>query len=166
MLKPQSFLLDGSRVCGVEARDVLSGNHVTIRGKTVLNAAGPHAESLLDTCVNDSITNPTPWSRDSYFVVSRALIRGEEALALSTITNDPDALVSRGGRHLFLVPWRQYTLVGVWHKVYSGHPDGYSVSDQELEGFIQEVNNAYPAVKITRDDVSHVNAGLIPIWGE
>ena len=159
------FLMEGTRIYGVEARDVLNGDQITIRGKTVLNAAGPHAELLIDKSLNSSLGKPTPWSRDAYFVVSRSLIERENALALAATTKDPDALLSRGGRHLFLVPWRHYTLVGVWHKVYSGHPDCYNVSDQELEGFIQEVNCAYPALKITRDDVSYVNAGLIP-FGE
>ena len=34
-------------MAGVEARDVLQGNTLTIRAKCVLNAAGPWAEQLL-----------------------------------------------------------------------------------------------------------------------
>ena len=68
-------------------------------------------------------------------------------------------------RHLFLVPWRQYTLVGVWHKVYEGAPDACTVSEQELAGFIAEINDAYPLLAINADDISIVNSGLV-LFGE
>ena len=48
----------------------------------------------------------TPFSRDAYFIVRKPLIAGNQALTVPSQTWDPDAIVSRGGRHLFLVPWR------------------------------------------------------------
>ncbi len=80
-------------------------------------------------------------------------------------TRDPDARFSRGERHLFLVPWRGHTLVGVWHKVYGGHPDRFSVAPQELDDFIAEINASCPWLAVGREDVSIVNAGLVP-FGE
>jgi glycerol-3-phosphate dehydrogenase len=55
--------------------------------------------------------------------------------------------------------------VGVWHKVYDGHPDGYNVTEEELEAFCKEVNDAYPSLRLSRSDISLCNAGLIP-FGE
>ncbi len=164
-VEARKFVLDGNRVSGVEAKDVPTGDEFVIRAKMVLNAAGPYAELLLAGSLKRPLAPPTPWSRDAYFVVSRPLVPGREALALSATTRDPDALLSRGGRHLFLVPWRQYTLVGVWHKVYTDHPDRFQVSQEEIECFIDEINQAYSTVKITSDDISYVNAGLI-LFGE
>ena len=37
------------------------------------------------------------------------------ALAVTGSSRDPQAVFSRSARHLFLVPWRGGTLVGVWH---------------------------------------------------
>ncbi|RMH05962.1 MAG: glycerol-3-phosphate dehydrogenase/oxidase [Nitrospirae bacterium] len=154
-----------NRVCGVEARDVLTGNRLTVRGKVVLNAAGPYAEDLLVRSVGCGLTPRSPWSRDAYFVVARPLVTGRAALALSSVTRDPEAVLSRGERHLFLVPWHHYTLVGVWHKVYEGHPDHYHVTEEELQGFLREINAAYPLLNLTLEDISWVNAGLV-LFGE
>lgn len=158
----ERFLGAGDRVTGVEARDGIGGGRLRIRARAVLNAAGPWAETLLERALGRPPVPPTPWSRDAYFLVRRALVPGERALALPAASRDPDAIVSRGERHLFLVPWHGHTLVGVWHKVQRGPPDAYHVSDQELEGFVAEVNAACPGLALTAGDVAQCVAGLIP----
>lgn len=159
------FLSQNGRVCGVEARDGRSGDTFAIRAETVLNASGPYAEPLLRRSLGVTLTPPTHWSRDAYFIVDRPLIEGQQALALQAQTIDSDAILDRGGRHLFLTPWRDHTLVGVWHKVYEGPPDHYQVSEDELQTFLDEVNSAYADLNLTLDDVSLCVAGLIP-FGE
>src|SRR4051794_28173003 len=108
------------RVHGVLARARLAGGEVEIRARLVLNAAGPYAEGLLAGSLGRGLSPTTPFSRDAWFLVRRPLVEGDHAVTVPSLTSDPDAIVSRGGRHLFLVPWRGVTLVGVWHKVYQG----------------------------------------------
>jgi glycerol-3-phosphate dehydrogenase len=73
--------------------------------------------------------------------------------------------LSRGERHLFVVPWRDYTLVGVWHSIHKDDPDRFAVTDDELEQFVAEVNAGYPGLGLSLDDISLWNAGLVP-FGE
>ena len=73
---------------------------------------------------------------------------------------DPDAVLSRKGRHIFLVPWRDYTLVGVWHLVFDKDPDSITVSSEELDSYIDEINAAIPALELKLDDITMVNTGL------
>jgi glycerol-3-phosphate dehydrogenase len=87
------------------------------------------------------------------------------ALALQGRTRDPDAVLSRPARHLFLVPWRSFTLIGVWHVVYDRSPDEVSVGAEELESFIDKINWAYPGLSLSPADVTLCNAGLVP-FGE
>jgi glycerol-3-phosphate dehydrogenase len=151
---------DGDRIVGVRAKDVLGGGTLEIRAEVVLNAAGPWSARLLEAA-GDVRLQPKPvFSRDVCFVVSRKL-SGEYALACQTRTMDGDAILSRGGRHLFMAPWRGLTLVGVWHGVYDGPPDEVSVSKEELQGYIAEVNEAYPGLSLSVGDVALVNSGLI-----
>jgi len=63
------------------------------------------------------------------------------------------------------VPWRGYSLVGVWHRVCDGDPDRVQVSEVELAAFIDEFNEACPGLDLSLDDVSMCNAGLLP-FGE
>jgi glycerol-3-phosphate dehydrogenase len=148
------------KVFGVTTRDVLSGETFEVRARIVLNASGPWAERLLIRSMGLCLQPPGTYSRDAYFVVGKRLT-GNSAIAVKAKTRDPDAILSRQGRHLFLVPWRNYTLVGVWHKVYKGHPEACTVSEQEIQEFIDEINYAYPALTLNRDDVLLQDSGLV-----
>ena len=155
-----NFLKNGDRMVGVEAEDALTGDKLEIRGKVVLNAAGPWAERLLNRRMGLRLTPELTYSRDAFVVVERSLTE-RYALAVQGRTADPDAIVSRGRRHLFIVPWRRYSLIGVWHVVHRGKPDEFTVTEEDLQGFIDEMNDAYPPLALTLRDVSIWNAGLI-----
>jgi len=159
-----ALLRAGDSVSGVRARDTLTGDTLDVRGAVVLNCAGPWAERLLARAADLTVTPPGTFSRDSYFVV-RKRWSAPWALAVQGRTSDPDAIVSRKARHLFLVPWRDQTLVGVWHRVHEGDPDRLEVDEAELQSFVDEINWAYPPVDLTTSDVSFVNAGLV-LFGE
>jgi glycerol-3-phosphate dehydrogenase len=155
---------NSGHVCGVIADDKLTGTRLEIRARVVLNAAGPWAEHFLARSVDVHLDPQTSYSRDAYFVVARRLA-GSSAIAIQGRTRDPDAILSRPGRHLFLVPWRNYTLVGVWHKVHEGAPEACDLTEEELGEFIAEVNWAYPALSLTRADVLSWSSGLV-LFGE
>jgi glycerol-3-phosphate dehydrogenase len=158
------FLRAGDRVVGIEARDTLTGDTFPIQARAVLNTSGPWAERLLKRAADMALDPPGKYSRDACFVVRRRF-SGQYALALQGRTRDPDALLSRARRHLFVVPWRSFTLIGVWHVVYDRSPDDVSVGLEELESFIDEINWAYPGLSLSLADVTMCNAGLVP-FGE
>jgi len=158
------FLRTKQRVAGIQAKDMLTGEEFPISGRVVLNAAGPWAEHLLESQPDLRLQPQGTYSRDACFVVARRLT-GDYALAIQGRTSDPDAILSRKRRHLFIVPWRDYTLIGVWHIVHQGLPGEFTLTEEELQSFIDEINEAYPAFQLTRDDVSMWNAGLV-LFGE
>jgi glycerol-3-phosphate dehydrogenase len=155
------FLWEGKRVQGVQARDRIDGSMFDIRAKLVLNAAGPWAEYLLQDGAHFGHWQRGPFSRDAYFVVNRPP-RSHYALAVPGQTRDRDALVSRAARHLFAVPWRNYTLIGVWHKLFAQRPDSAEVEERELEAWLAEINASYPSLQLQRSDVIYANCGLVP----
>ena len=158
------FCRNEGRVTGVLVRDRLSGETFTVQAKIVVNAAGPWAETLLRRDAGLALTPPGSYSRDACFVVRRHLT-GHTALAVPGQTRDPDAIVSRAARHLFLAPWRDYTLVGTWHVVHHGDPDAFTVTARELQAFLDEVNAGCPGLNLSLDDVTLWNAGLT-LFGE
>ncbi|HHH46794.1 MAG TPA: glycerol-3-phosphate dehydrogenase/oxidase [Thiotrichales bacterium] len=159
-------LLDGEdarEAAGVMARDLVSGEEIPIRGRCILNTAGPWAARVL--AGTPGVTPPrTTFSRDTCFLVRRRF-GSDLALAVSARTRDPDAILSRDARHLFLVPWRDWTLVGVWHVVYPRDADHLEITPEQLESYLDEINWAYPTLNLTPDDITICNAGLVP-FGE
>jgi glycerol-3-phosphate dehydrogenase len=106
------FLRRDCRVTGVVVEDRLGGDKFEVRGRVVINAAGPYADALLArTGIRPRSAN-IPFSRDMALVIRRPLVT-THALALQTRYHDPSAVLSRGRRHIFLVPWVGSTLIRV-----------------------------------------------------
>lgn len=150
----------GDAISSVRVRDSLNGQEFDVRGRTFVNAAGPWTERLLSRSLGKPLTPPSTFSRDAYFIVPRRF-DSPYTLAVQARSHDPDALLSREARHLFIVPWREYSIIGVWHVVYRGDPDAVDVPDRDLSQFIDEVNEAYPPLALSLDEVTQWNAGLV-----
>lgn len=155
------FAREDGRVVGARARDRLQEREVEIRAGVTLNATGPWAARLLRQSLGLRLGPDRPtFSRDVGLVTNKRLPT-DLGLACPTVTKDAEAVLDRGGRHLFLLPWRDRTLVGVWHGVYEDSPDEVEVTEQEMNAFVDEANEAYPALDLGVDDVTMVNTGLI-----
>lgn len=159
------FIFAGDAVRGVEVIDRISGANFAIKADLVLNAAGPWAEYLLrDRPRFAPQWQRGPFSRDAYFIVNRRPT-SKYALAVSGLSRDEDAVLGRATRHLFLAPWRDRTLVGVWHRLFPQHPDTARIEPEELQQWLDELNAVNPELSLKLDEVSFGNCGLVP-FGE
>jgi glycerol-3-phosphate dehydrogenase len=154
------LLIDGSRVGGVAALDRIGGERFDIRARLVINASGPWAEGLRGASGQAAQPRGT-YSRDACFAIARKP-NARMALAIQGQSKDTDAMLARGARHLFLVPWRDLTLVGVWHRVVPRSPDEVSLPREELRTFIDEINASYPTLQIAESEVCMAGFGLVP----
>jgi glycerol-3-phosphate dehydrogenase len=158
------FLWRGSSVCGVRARDRLSGEEFEVRARLTLNAAGPWADYLQNDPQRFGAWRRLPFSRDAYFVVDRAPT-AEYGVAVQGLSRDKDAVLGRATRHLFAVPWRDKTLIGVWHCLFPEFPDAAHVQPEELDTWMAELNSVYPALQLSPSEVTFAHCGLVP-FGE
>jgi glycerol-3-phosphate dehydrogenase len=134
------------RIAGALVRDREGGGALEVRSRMVLNAAGPWGEAL---AVSAGIAKkPSPLLRAVNLVLRRRLI-------------GPHALGGRGdGRYLFLVPWRDRSIVG------TGYEAAESPSvDGRIDAFLAEARRAYPWAGLERADVALVHRGLVPGHG-
>jgi glycerol-3-phosphate dehydrogenase len=70
--------------------------------------------------------------------------------------------LDKGYRYFFITPWRNNSLIGTFEVPCNDGPDDFSVTEDEIDSFIGHVNAAYPAGRLTREDVRFVYGGLVP----
>jgi glycerol-3-phosphate dehydrogenase len=158
------FMWSGNDVRGVRARDALTGDEFEIRARLTLNAAGPWADYLHRDPQRFGTFKRLPFSRDAYFIIDRPPTSAY-GIAIQGLSRDKDALLGRQTRHLFAAPWRDKTLLGVWHKLFPERPDEACVLPTEVEEWMTEINTVYPTLRLSPSEVSFAHCGLVP-FGE
>lgn len=158
------FLWSGNRVRGAHVRDRLTGDEFEVRARLTLNAAGPWADYLLRDAEHFAPAQRLPFSRDAYFIIDRAP-SSSFGIAIQGLSRDKDALLGRQTRHLFAAPWRDKTLLGVWHTLFPEFPDLACVQPREVEEWLAEINTVYPTLQLRSEEVSFAHCGLVP-FGE
>jgi len=159
------FKKNGTRVTGVQARDILTGDNFEIRAKQIVNNSGPWVDTLLN-----GLSNGQPrfnLSTAMNIVINRQLLSKHAAgLSGPYEYKHQDGSVYKAFRMLFFAPWRKYTIIGTNHLVYSGQQDEYKVTEAEIQDFLGVVNQAYSAAHIKREEVSFFYGGFLPMAGQ
>jgi glycerol-3-phosphate dehydrogenase len=160
-LAAEGVLRSGNRIQGVVARDRLTGQEIRVAARLTVNAAGPWIRGLNERFnVGSLVRQITGFSKGTH-IVTRALLP-DVGLALPT-GRKAKAVVTRGGRHVFVIPWRGLSLIGTTDGPFSGNPDEVGPADEDIDDLLGDVNAALPGAGLTRADVRHAFAGLYPL---
>jgi glycerol-3-phosphate dehydrogenase len=135
------------RIAGVVAKDQLTGRCVEVRASLTVNTAGAQAGEVMRLF---GVDRPYPLTRVMSVMTSKPA--GEHALAAPT----------RSGKMLTLVPWRGHALVGTSHSERTVAPSEGPAGPHDVDRLIGEANEAFPALRLTRRDVTLVHQGLVP----
>lgn len=158
------LLREQDRIAGVRLQDALAGTRYNVRAQMVLNATGPWLNEILRLAGLPAARCNQPFCKALNLVADR---RAPAQLAVGIPSRRPyqdsDALINKGTRFLFMTPWRRYMLLGTEYLHFSGHPDVLTVSEDEVEAFLQEFNAAYPGLRLRREEITLVHAGLVPM---
>ena len=146
----QRLLQQGRDIHGVTVRDVETGDSFDIRCRIVVNAAGPWAWPVLQ----------------QFGAVPGSIRQPRMSLALNLVTDRTPLPQAVGGlvdgRFLFLVPWREQSMIGTSHDQYGGSPDEVASVDVAVERLVRDAQAAFPQVPIHSDTVRLIHRGLLP----
>ncbi|HPY07883.1 MAG TPA: glycerol-3-phosphate dehydrogenase/oxidase [Smithellaceae bacterium] len=153
--KVEGFLMDaGNRVAGVKVKDLLTGEVHDIAGTVTVNCGGPWADLLLDMAKPDGKDAPMlRRSEGIHIITAKRLLSGQYIVGSMTPS----------GRHFFLIPWRNHTLIGTTDKPFNGNPDDYRVTRESIMELIDDVNRSFGDGKLSYEDVKHTYGGLRPL---
>ncbi|MFH0782046.1 MAG: glycerol-3-phosphate dehydrogenase/oxidase [Pseudomonadota bacterium] len=155
-------MTDDDRVSAVMVHDLQTGRKLRVSCLTVVNAAGPWLEQLAGRGAQSGVQL---WATALNIVVKKPLFE-KYAVGLEGYTDftDKDALIKRGKRLFFFVPWQEkYTMIGTTYTPFEGDAADFSMARAEVAAVLEDINKIYPTGHLTMEDVTFFHAGLLPI---
>ena len=160
-MKVTGLIRNNQGVHGVDVIDDLTGEHLQIRAKTTANAAGPMIPGLYRAYPELGLKKPTTGFSKGVHLVTRQ-INPDYALGLNS-AKPTEGVVDRGGRHIFIIPWRGCSLIGTTNVPYHGDLARVRVNRKDVDDFLADINELLPALELKPRDVRYAFAGLYPL---
>ena len=136
---------------GVKVRDLLSGQVQLVRATAIVNCTGPWVDRLRAMArVADRSPRVVRTTKGIHCLLPRMTDR---AVYLST----------RDERMIFVIPWREFSLVGTTDTDFEGDPDRLWATREEVTYLLDEVAKVLPDKRATFDNVSYTYAGVRPL---
>ncbi len=124
-------LRERGRVCGVRARDVLTGETVEVSGRVVINAAGPWLDTVAQSL------QPT----------RRIRIRTTKGIHIACPPVSKQAYVLTSpldGRLFFVIPWLGYTWIGTTDTDFTGDPASARATAEDVAYLVESASAFFP----------------------
>ena len=162
-MRAESLIISDHQVLGATVTDGISGKPNKIRSKMVVNATGPWVENLLTASKIQKSTH-LMWAKGINIIFKKPISQ-THAIGLEGHRpyTDADALLNRGARLFFFVPWHGYTMAGTTYAPYSGNPDEFKVEIGDILELIGEINAIYPSIRLSLSDITNYHGGLVSV---
>ncbi len=164
-VKAVSFLRKEKVIHGVEAEDVLTGEKFSIQSKMVVNTAGPWVYKVLGLLEEYRDRQKFPLVKSINLVTPLLFDRYAVGIYGKNKFYDKDALINKGSRLFFVTPWRNHSVVGTALSYYDKNPDDLKVSQEDIQEFLNDFNQACPLAQLTLKDISWIHSGFLPSSG-
>jgi glycerol-3-phosphate dehydrogenase len=136
---------------GVKVRDLLSGHVQAVRAKTIVNCGGPWVDRLRAMA---QVADRSP-----------RLLRTTKGIhcLLPRMTDRAVYLSAHDERMIFVIPWREFSLVGTTDTDFEGDPDRLWATREEVTYLLDEVAKVLPDKRVTLENVAYTYAGVRPL---
>jgi glycerol-3-phosphate dehydrogenase len=136
---------------GVRVRDLLDGHVVTLGARVIVNASGPWVDDLRALAgVRDRGRRVLRRTKGIHCLLPRMTER-----AIYHSTSDE--------RMIFVIPWREFSLVGTTDTDFDGDLDRLHATRDEVAYLLGEVRRALPDPRVAASEILYTYAGVRPL---
>jgi len=146
------FIKDNSRVKGVRVNDLHSNKSHDFTADIVINCTGPWTDIVLNSANQENTKLHHIQRSEGIHIITKKLCFKHAIL-----------MMTKEGRHVMLIPWRNHSLIGTTDKEYNGNPDDYKVTKESILELIEEFNSNFGELKLKYDDIEFAYGGLRPL---
>ena len=163
-IRAESLIYENNQVIGANAIDQIDHKQFKIHSQLTINAAGPWIDELNSTFNSAKFNKKhiTGFAVGSH-IITRQL--SDHAIAVTT-QHQSDAKIDRGGRHVFIIPWRGFSLIGTSYDEITTPVLNSSIQKDHVKQLLDAVNQALPDVNLESKDLVSGYSGLYPLKTE
>ncbi|HEV8615692.1 MAG TPA: glycerol-3-phosphate dehydrogenase/oxidase [Methylomirabilota bacterium] len=138
-------------VAGVKVRDLLTGRVLALAARVVVNATGPWVDEIR--------------ARASITERGRHILRRTKGIhcLLPRMTDRAIYHSTADDRMIFVIPWREFSLIGTTDTDFDGDLDRLHATRDEVEYLLGEVRKALPDPRVRASEVVYTYAGVRPL---
>ena len=160
----KQYLSHSGSITGILAADQLGGKEFVIQSRLVINAAGPWIDNINKTINNKETPSTISGFAVGSHIITRQII-ADHAIALTT-KHKSDTKIDRGGRHIFIIPWRGHSLIGTSYDELTDPNQPLEIRKKEIKQLLKDVNSALPGIKLKKKDIVSGYTGIYPLHTE
>ncbi len=149
------FIYEKDIIIGLQTKDLLTDTTFSVKGKVVVNAAGPWVDELRE--INQSKKGKRlHLTKGVHFVMPKEKFPVKQAIYFDV----------EDGRMIFAIPRGRTTYVGTTDTNYNESKEEILATKEDAEYIIKAVNRTFPSTNLSLDDVESSWAGLRPLIHE
>jgi len=149
------FIYKNNRLVGARVKDSISNNSFDIKAKYIVNATGPWVDDLRQVN-NSKIGKRLHLTKGVHLVVSHKKLPVKQSIYFDV----PD------GRMMFAIPRGNVTYFGTTDTNYQTDKNNVQTNLVDATYLISAVNNIFPDINLTLNDIESSWAGLRPLIHE
>lgn len=155
-VKAEEFLVDeAGKVVGLIAKDLLSGESLTIKARVVINTTGPWSDEIRNLAPREKPISQLRPTKGVHLVVDREKLKVSQPVYFDTGLGD--------GRMIFVLPRENKTYFGTTDTDYKGDLAKPKVSQEDIDYLLKVVNHRFPDAQLLAEDIESAWAGLRPL---
>jgi glycerol-3-phosphate dehydrogenase len=141
----------GGREWEIEARDVIGGGGARVTAQVVVNAAGPWVDGVRRLAGVDEGKRIVRRTKGIHLLLPRLT---DHAVYVAAKSDE---------RMFFVIPWRQFSLVGTTDTDFDGDLDRLWATRHEVHYLLQETRRVLPTARVREEDISYTYSGVRPL---
>ena len=154
--KAEGFVYDDrNKISGVQVRDMITNEMMTVQATKVVNAAGPWVDDVKEIDGHSNGKNLI-LSKGIHLVFDQSVFPLHQAIYFDT----PDK------RMIFAVPRDGKAYVGTTDTFFEGDPKEMQITEEDRTYILNAIHYMFPAVSVSEKDVESSWAGVRPLIHE
>lgn len=140
----------------VELENQITKEKVSIHAKVIVNCGGAFVDEVNKKLHNNS-SRLIGGTKGSHILIEQ--FKGGPTTALYMEAKSD-------GRPFFIIPWRNYYLIGTTDIYFENPPDSVIASETEIDYLTNEFNNFFPTRNLKKEEIVYTYSGVRPLLYE